>query len=82
MSVPIFVERNEHLATTSALIASTLQSRLLPAPWALPDKAARAASMASTGSDLPVRRQDWQFGRSTSTTSTPVFRKNLEKPAP
>lgn len=76
------VERAERLATTSALIASTLPSLALPAPCARPDSAARAASMASTGSDLPVRRRDWRLGRSTSTTSTPERRSARAKLAP
>ena len=67
----ILAERADRLATTRALIASTLPSLVLPAPWARPERAARAASMASAGSDLPVRRRDWRLGRSTSTTSTP-----------
>ena len=41
-----------------------------------------AASMASAGSDLPVRRRVWRLGRSTSTTSMPAPRKNRARPAP
>src|SRR5450759_5125119 len=33
--------------------------------------AARAAEMASSGSDFPCRRRRWRLGRSTSTTRTP-----------
>lgn len=55
-------------------LASTLPSRVLPAPCARPDSAARAASTASAGSDLPVRRRAWRLGRSTSTTLTPSAR--------
>ena len=36
------------------------------------DSAARAASTASSWSDLPSRRRSWRFGRSTSITSTPA----------
>ena len=72
--VLIRAERAGCSATTRALIASTLPSLDLPAPCARPDSAARAASMASAGSDLPVRRRDWRLGRSTSTTSTPERR--------
>jgi hypothetical protein len=55
-------ERADRLATTKALIASTLPSLVLAAPWARPERAARAASIASAGSDLPVRRRDWRLG--------------------
>ena len=41
------------MATTKALIASTLPSLVLPAPWARPDRAARAASTASAGPTCP-----------------------------
>jgi hypothetical protein len=44
----------------SALLASTFASRVLAAPQARPDIAARAASMASSGSDLPARRRAWR----------------------
>ena len=80
--VLILVSRAERLATTRALIASTLPSLALPAPWARPDRAARAASTASAGSDLPVRRRDWRLGRSTSTTSTPLRRSERARLAP
>lgn len=46
----ILVERADRLATTSARIASTFPSRDLAAPRARPDSAARAASIASSGS--------------------------------
>src|ERR687897_647925 len=58
----ILVERADRFATTSARMASTLPSRVLPAPWARPDSAARAASTASAGSDLPVRRRALRVG--------------------
>jgi len=51
------VERADRLATTSTRIASTFPSRDLAAPHARPDSAARAASIASSGSDLPARRR-------------------------
>ena len=38
----------------------------------LPDSAARAASTASSGSDLPLCRRAWRFCRSTSTTAIPA----------
>ena len=72
----------ERLATTRARMASTLPSRVLPAPWARPDSAARAASTASAGSDLPVRRRAWRLGRSTSTTATPTARSERARLAP
>lgn len=78
----ILVDRADRFATTRARMASTLPSRVLPAPWALPDSAARAASTASAGSDLPVRRRDWRFGRSTSTTATPAARSDRARLAP
>ena len=53
-----------------------------PPPGPGPDRAARAASTASAGSDLPVRRRDWRLGRSTSTTSMPARRRDRAKPAP
>jgi hypothetical protein len=80
--VLIRVARAERLATTNALIASTLPSLDLPAPCARPDRAARAASMASAGSDLPVRRRDWRLGRSTSSTAMPELRSERAKVAP
>ncbi len=49
----MLTDRAGRLATTSALMASTFPSRVLAAPQARPDIAARAASMASSGSDLP-----------------------------
>ena len=51
----------------AAEVASTLPSRPFGNPDAVPDKAARAAAMASTWSDLPWRFRIWRFGRSTST---------------
>ena len=44
---------------------------VLPCPDARPLMAARAASTASSGSDLPWLRRDCRLGRLTSTTSTP-----------
>lgn len=70
------------LTTTRARIASTLPSFVFPCPWARPDSAARAASMASAGSDLPVRRRLWRFGRSTSTTSTEAVRRKRARLVP
>jgi hypothetical protein len=45
--------RPERCATSSARIASTFPSAVFAIPDARPDSAARAASIASTGSDLP-----------------------------
>jgi MFS family permease len=64
--------RAERLATTSTRMASTAPSLDLGLPVARPPRAARAASTASRGSDLPLRRRFWRFGRSTSMTSTPA----------
>ena len=47
-----------------------------------PDSAARAASTASAGSDLPVRRRAWRLGRSTSTTLTCAARNDRARLAP
>lgn len=80
--VLFLVSSAERLATTRARIASTLPSLALPEPCARADRAARAASMASAGSDLPVRRRDWQLGRSTSTTSMPERRSDRARPDP
>ena len=44
--------------------------------------AARAASTASSGSDLPWLRRVWRLGRLTSTTSTPFRRRNRARPDP
>ena len=52
-------------------MASMGPSLDLPAPVARPLIAARAASMASSGSDLPWLRRDCRLGRSTSTISMP-----------
>jgi hypothetical protein len=65
-------ERAERLATRRTRSASTQPSRLLARPLALPDRAARAASTASRGSDLPALRRAWRFWRSTSRTSMPA----------
>jgi len=78
----ILAERAGRLATISARIASTFPSRDLAAPQARPDNAARAASTASSGSDLPDRRRACRLGRSTSTISTPALRRNRARPAP
>jgi hypothetical protein len=45
--------RADRLATTNTRMASIDPSLVLPAPAALPLIAARAASIASNGSDLP-----------------------------
>jgi hypothetical protein len=45
----------ERRATINTRIASTLPVRDFGAPFALPDSAARAAAIASSGSDLPAR---------------------------
>ena len=74
--------RAERLATTRVRIASTAPSLDLAMLLALPDNAERAASMASRGSDLPLRRRSSRFGRLTSTTLMPARVKNLESPAP
>ena len=50
--VMILAGRADRPATTSARIASTFPSRVLAAPLARPDSAARAASMASSGPGL------------------------------
>jgi len=67
--------RAERLATTRTRMASTAPSLDFALPFARPLKAARAASMASRGSDLPARRRFWRSGRSTSRTSTPTWRR-------
>ena len=54
--------RAERLATINARMASTVPSRPLGAPLALPDWAARAALTASRGSDLPGRRRSCRSG--------------------
>ena len=41
---------------------------------------ARAASTASSGSDLPWLRRAWRLGRLTSMTSTPLRRRNRASP--
>ena len=74
--------RAERLATTRTRIASTAPSLDLGLPLARPLRAARAASTASRGSDLPARRRSSRLGRSTSMTSTPARRRNRERPAP
>ena len=53
-SALIRAPRAERLATTRTRMASTAPSLLLALPWARPDCAARAASTASRGSDLPA----------------------------
>ena len=74
--------RAERLATTRTRMASTGPSLVLPAPEARPLMAARAASTASSGSDLPWLRRDCRLGRLTSTTSTPLRRRNRAEPHP
>ena len=49
--------RPERCATSNARIASTLPSAVFAIPDARPDSTARAASIASTGSDLPCLRR-------------------------
>jgi hypothetical protein len=51
------VSRAERFAISNARIASALPSAVLAIPDARPDSAARAASTASTVSDLPARRR-------------------------
>jgi len=48
------VSTAERRAIINTRIASTLPSLLLAEPVAVPDRAARAAATASTGSDLPL----------------------------
>jgi hypothetical protein len=74
--------RAERLATRRARTASTAPSLDLAMLLALPPSAARAASMASSGSDLPLRRRSARFGRLTSRTPMPAWVKNFESPAP
>ena len=62
--------RAEERATRSTRMASTFPSLVLADPVASPPWAARAAAMASSGSDLPLRRRRWRLGRSTSTTAS------------
>src|SRR5947199_8288747 len=66
----------------STRMASTLPFRVLAAPRASPDWAARAAVMASWGSDLPRLRRRWRFGRSTSTTAMPSREKMSRQAGP
>jgi hypothetical protein len=47
---------------------STAPVRVFASTEASPDNAARAAAIASAGSDFPRRRRTCRFGRSTSTT--------------
>ena len=54
VSALIRAPRAERLATTRTRIASTEPSLLLALPWARPERTARAASTASSGSDLPL----------------------------
>ena len=49
--------RAEDLATRKTRMDSTFPSLVLASPAASPDKAARAAEMASSGSDLPLSRR-------------------------
>jgi hypothetical protein len=82
MSALVRAVRAERLATRKALTDSTGPSLDLAMLLALPPSAARAASMASRGSDLPLRRRSSRFGRLTSTTLTPARARNLDRPAP
>ena len=49
---------------------------------ASPASTARAALTASTVSFLPSRRRRWRFGRLTSTTATPLWRRRRPTPEP
>src|SRR6266536_3780752 len=72
----------ERRATNKARIASTSPSADFAIPDARPDNAARAASIASSSSDLPLRRRSWRFGRSTSITTSRRLRRWRASPAP
>ncbi len=74
--------RPERCATSNARIASTFPSPVFAMPDARPDNAARAASIASTGSDLPCMRRSWRLVRSTSITTSPHDCRYRERPAP
>ena len=74
--------RAERLATTNTRMASIDPSLVLAEPDALPLIAARAASIASNGSDLPWLRRACRFCQSTSTTSTPLRLRNRASPVP
>src|SRR5260370_13781454 len=50
--------RAEALATRKTRSDSTFPSLVLASPEASPERAARAAEMASWGSDLPLRRSE------------------------
>ena len=74
--------RAEARATRKTRMDSTFPSLVLASPAASPDWAARAAVMASWGSDLPLSRRRWRFGRSTSTTRTRSAWRCRVSPAP
>jgi len=89
------IEHAPHLSKRAALVkladktsnlrdvaSSLLSIVILGGTSALPDSAARAASTASMGSDLPWRRRAWRLWRSTSITSTPARARNRARPAP
>jgi hypothetical protein len=76
------VSTAERRAIINTRIASTFPSRVLGDPVADPERAARAAANASTGSDLPCRWRVWRLGLSTSTTVTPSRWRYLETPTP
>ena len=66
--------RAEDLATRKTRMDSTFPSLVLASPAASPERAARAAEMASWGSDLPLSRRRWRLGRSTSTRIRSAWR--------
>src|SRR5436190_10583804 len=74
--------RPERRTTNNARIASTSPSAVFAIPDARPDNTARAASIASSSSDLPLRRRSWRLGRSTSITTRPRPRRCRASPAP
>lgn len=82
LRVSMRVSTAERRAIINTRIASTLPSRDFGKPVAVPDRAARAAATASTGSDLPCRCRVWRFGRSTSTTATPARVRYRDRPTP
>ena len=81
-SALIRAPRAERLATTRTRTASMAPSLDLEMLLARPPRAARAASTASSGSDLPLRRRSARLGRSTSMTATSARRRKRARPAP
>ena len=71
-----------HLSVRERCPLKTFPSLVLASPAASPEIAARAAEMASWGSDLPLRRRRWRLGRSTSTTRIRSARRCRVSPAP